>query len=254
MRAARAEELRRLPEETEADFHASGLFRMVQPARVGGAELDYRLLLDSAAEVAKACASSAWNLANLASHHWMLALFPAPAQDEIWGESPDHLIASALIFPAGRAKRVAGGYRLSGTKTWISNSPVADVMVVWAKDDEDVIRGFILDKGMKGLSTPKIEGKLSLRCSITGQIAMDDVFVPAENLLGEIGKGHKVALNTLNYGRFSLGAMCVGGCRAATGSRTADRLHRRPLPAGRASRQGILVDQCLFDTRRRPGR
>lgn len=113
-RAARAEELRRLPEETEADFHASGLFRMVQPARVGGAELDYRLLLDSAAEVAKACASSAWNLANLASHHWMLALFPAPAQDEIWGESPDHLIASALIFPAGRAKRVAGGYRLSG--------------------------------------------------------------------------------------------------------------------------------------------
>ncbi len=113
-RAARAEELRRLPDETEADFHATGLFRMVQPARVGGAELDYRLLLDAASEIARACASSAWNLANLASHHWMLALFPEAAQNEIWGESPDHLIASALIFPAGRARRVTGGYRLSG--------------------------------------------------------------------------------------------------------------------------------------------
>src|SRR5471030_2678300 len=82
-----------------------------------------------------------------------------------------------------RAKSAPGGYRVSGAKTWITNSPIADVFVVWAKTDDDVIRGFILDKGMHGLSAPKIEGKFSLRASITGEIVMDDVLVPEENLL-----------------------------------------------------------------------
>ena len=80
-----------------------------------------------------------------------------------------------------RARQVDGGYLLTGTKTWISNAPVADVFVVWAKNDDGVIRGFILERGMEGLSTPKIEGKFSLRASSTGQIAMNDVFVPEEN-------------------------------------------------------------------------
>src|SRR5437867_1507693 len=79
-----------------------------------------------------------------------------------------------------RAHTVPGGYKLSGAKMWISNSPIADVFVVWAKDDQGIIRGFILDKGMKGLSAPKIEGKFSLRASITGEIVMDEVFVPEE--------------------------------------------------------------------------
>jgi glutaryl-CoA dehydrogenase len=82
-----------------------------------------------------------------------------------------------------RAKKVDNYYVLNGTKTWITNSPIADVFVVWAKDDKNDIRGFILEKGMKGLTAPKIEGKLSLRASITGQIVMDDVKVPAENML-----------------------------------------------------------------------
>ena len=82
-----------------------------------------------------------------------------------------------------RARSVDGGYSLSGAKNWISNSPISDVFVVWAKDDAGVIRGFILDKGMKGLSAPKIEGKLALRASITGEIVMDEVFVPEENKL-----------------------------------------------------------------------
>ena len=77
-----------------------------------------------------------------------------------------------------RAKKVDGGYRLTGTKMWITNSPVADVFVVWAKDDNGDIRGFVLEKGMEGLSAPKIEGKFSLRASITGEIVMEDVFVP----------------------------------------------------------------------------
>jgi len=88
--------------------------------------------------------------------------------------------------PAGmktRARSVSGGYSLSGAKNWISNSPISDVFVVWAKDDDGVIRGFILDKGMEGLSAPKIEGKLALRASITGEIVMDEVFVPEENRL-----------------------------------------------------------------------
>ena len=101
-----------------------------------------------------------------------------------------------------RARKVDGGYLLSGTKTWISNAPVADVFVVWAKNDDDVIRGFILERGMKGLSTPKIEGKFSLRASVTGQIAMDDIFVPSENELpGASGlKGPFGCLTRARYG------------------------------------------------------
>jgi glutaryl-CoA dehydrogenase len=81
-----------------------------------------------------------------------------------------------------RAKKVAGGYSLSGAKMWITNSPIADVFVVWAKDDAGAIRGFILEKGWKGLSAPAVHGKVGLRASITGEIVMDEVFVPEENL------------------------------------------------------------------------
>ena len=85
-----------------------------------------------------------------------------------------------------RARAVDGGFRLNGAKTWITNSPLADVMLVWAKNDEGTIRGYILERGMDGLSTPKIEGKFSLRASPTGEIVMDDVFVPEENLLPNV--------------------------------------------------------------------
>ena len=100
-----------------------------------------------------------------------------------------------------RAKKVDGGYALSGNKMWISNSPVADVMIVWAKLD-DVIRGFILERGVKGLSTPKIEGKFSLRASVTGEIVMDEVFVPEANLLpGVTGlRGPFTCLDNARYG------------------------------------------------------
>jgi glutaryl-CoA dehydrogenase len=103
--------------------------------------------------------------------------------------------------PAGmetRAKKVSGGYVISGSKTWITNSPIADIAVVWAKDEKNEIRGFIIERGMKGFSTPKIEGKLSLRASITGMIMLDDVQVPEENLLPNVkglkGKGESVFL------------------------------------------------------------
>jgi glutaryl-CoA dehydrogenase len=101
-----------------------------------------------------------------------------------------------------RARRADGGFLLKGSKTWISNSPIADVFVVWAKDDGGVIRGYILDKGMKGLTAPAIHGKLGLRASITGEIVMDDVFVPAGNELPNVEglKGPFGCLNSARYG------------------------------------------------------
>ena len=106
-----------------------------------------------------------------------------------------------------RAEAVAGGYRLNGSKMWITNSPIADVAIVWAKLDGD-IRGFIVERGMKGFSTPKIEGKLSLRASVTGEIALDDVIVPADNLLPHVRglRGPFSCLNKARYG-ISWGAM-----------------------------------------------
>ena len=101
-----------------------------------------------------------------------------------------------------RAKAVPGGYSLTGSKMWISNSPFADVFVVWAKDDGGQIRGFILDKGMKGLSAPAIKGKVGLRASLTGEIVMDGVFVPEENAFPEVRglKGPFTCLNSARYG------------------------------------------------------
>jgi glutaryl-CoA dehydrogenase len=103
---------------------------------------------------------------------------------------------------ASRAKKVSGGYRLTGTKMWISNSPIADVFVVWAKDEEGAIRGFVLEKGAQGLSAPKIHGKVGLRTSITGEIVMDNVFCPEENAFPEVRglKGPFTCLNSARYG------------------------------------------------------
>jgi glutaryl-CoA dehydrogenase len=101
-----------------------------------------------------------------------------------------------------RAKKVEGGYRLHGAKTWITNSPVADVFVVWAKDDEGAIRGFVLEKGWQGLSAPTIHGKVGLRASITGEIVLDDVFCPEENAFPAVRglKGPFTCLDSARYG------------------------------------------------------
>jgi 3-hydroxy-9,10-secoandrosta-1,3,5(10)-triene-9,17-dione monooxygenase len=113
-RAARCEELRRLPDETLRDFHDAGLFRAHQPQRVGGAELEFETVVTFGALLARACASTSWNWVNFTIHHMMLGMFPPQAQDEIWGKSPDTLIASSSVFPAGRARKVQDGYVVSG--------------------------------------------------------------------------------------------------------------------------------------------
>jgi glutaryl-CoA dehydrogenase len=130
-------------------------------------------------------------LPKLASGHW-IGCFGLTEPDH--GSDPGSMVT--------RAKSVAGGYQLTGSKMWISNSPFADVFVVWAKDDAGAIRGFILDKGMKGLSAPKIVGKVGLRASTTGEIVMDGVFVPEENAFPDIRglKGPFTCLDSARYG------------------------------------------------------
>ncbi|MGP5213981.1 acyl-CoA dehydrogenase [Psychrobacter immobilis] len=133
-----------------------------------------------------------------------------------------------------RARAVDGGYELTGNKMWITNSPIADVFVVWAKDDAGEIRGFILDKGMKGLSAPKIEGKFSLRASVTGEIVMDKVFVPEANAFPDI-RGLKGPFGCLNKARYGIAWGAMGAaefCWKAARQYTLDRKQfGRPLAA-----------------------
>ncbi|BEV72248.1 MULTISPECIES: acyl-CoA dehydrogenase [unclassified Paludibacterium] len=133
-----------------------------------------------------------------------------------------------------RARKVEGGYVLKGSKMWITNSPIADVCVVWAKDDEGEIRGFILERGMKGLSMPKIHGKFSLRASITGEIVMDDVLVPEDALLPGV-KGLKGPFGCLNKARYGIAWGSMGAaefCWHAARQYTLDRQQfGRPLAA-----------------------
>ncbi len=132
------------------------------------------------------------------------------------------------------AKKVPGGYKVHGAKMWITNSPIADVFVVWAKDDAGDIRGFVLEKGMKGLTAPKIEGKFSLRASITGEIVMDDVFVPDENYLPNV-KGLKGPFGCLNKARYGISFGALGAaefCWHQARQYTLDRImFGKPLAA-----------------------
>jgi glutaryl-CoA dehydrogenase len=133
-----------------------------------------------------------------------------------------------------RARRADGGYTLNGTKTWITNSPISEVLVVWARDDDDQIRGFILERGMKGLETPVIEGKFSLRASPTGQIAMNDVFVPDANVLEGV-TGLRGPFECLNRARYGIAWGALGAaefCWHAARSYTLEREQfGRPLAA-----------------------
>jgi glutaryl-CoA dehydrogenase len=143
-----------------------------------------------------------------------------------------------------RARKVDGGYLLKGAKMWITNSPVADVFVIWAKNDQGVIRGFILERGMKGLSTPKIEGKFSLRISITGEVVMDDVFVPEENLLPNV-EGLKGPFGCLNKARYGIAWGALGAAEffwhAARGYTMERKQFGRPLAANQ------LIQKKLAD-------
>ena len=143
-----------------------------------------------------------------------------------------------------RAKKTNGGYLISGAKQWITNSPVADVFIVWARDDEKKFSGYLLDKGMKGLEAPKINGKFSLRASVTGSIMMDEVFVPEENKLPKV-EGLKSALMCLNKARYGISWGVLGAaenCWHIARQYTMDRvIYGKPLAAQQ------LVQKKLVD-------
>ena len=185
-RALRAEELRRIPDETLHDLHASGLFRMLQPKRVGGSELSYEAMVELTAIIGRGCGSTAWVLANLANHHWMLALWPRATQDEIWGKSADTLVGSALTFPAGHAEREVGGFRLSGHWKFSSGIDASGWcmlggIVASAQGEMPEYYVFILPQAdYQALDTWHVAG---LRGTGSKDIEVKNVFVPAHRAL-----------------------------------------------------------------------
>jgi 3-hydroxy-9,10-secoandrosta-1,3,5(10)-triene-9,17-dione monooxygenase len=220
-RAATAEELRRLPDDTIEDLHHSGLFRILQPKRVGGSELPFRSIVELVSVISRGDGSTGWVLANLAAHHWLLGMWPKQAQDEIWGESPDNLIGSALIFPRGRAKPVPGGYRLSGRWPFSSGVDAA----TWS------LIGAIVHDQEAGTSEPRIFvlpasdftiidtwHVIGLAGTGSKDIAVEDVFVPeyrtvaVKEITGGPNPGSAVNPSVLyQLPAISLFPFCIGG-------------------------------------------
>lgn len=230
-RAPACELLRRLPDDTERDLHEAGLFRVVQPARVGGADLDVGILVDVAAEIATVCPSTAWNFGNLGSHHWMLGYFPPRAQDELWDVSPDVLVATSLIFPAGRGRKVDGGYEVSGRwplSSGVDNSDwnMLAFMVRDAPDGPPVDQRFAL---VHRSEYEIIDTWHAMGLAGTGSkdVAVKDLFVPAYRTLAArdfTGRPHPgSAVNTsplfklpmLALGPYVLSGVLLGCARGA---------------------------------------
>jgi alkylation response protein AidB-like acyl-CoA dehydrogenase len=217
-----------------------GLLGIAVPEEYGGLDLDKASSLAVAEQIGPSAsfATTFGGQANLCI--LPLVLFGTPEQKQqylprlITGE----LIGAYALSEAGSGsdalaaktratKQPDGSWSLSGEKMWISNGGFADVFIIFAKVDGEQFTAFIVERAFPGFSSGKEEHKMGLHGSSTTPILLQDVRVPAGNVLGEIGKGHKVALNTLNYGRFSLGAMCSGGCRAAIKAAAAYATQRR---------------------------
>ena len=207
-----------------------GLLGLGAPEQYGGLDLDKASSLVVVEQVARSAsfATTFGGQANLSV--LPLVLFGTEAQKakylpriisgEIIGAYALSEVGSGSDALAARTRATRqpdGSWRLSGEKMWISNGGFADLFIVFAKVDGEQFTAFIVERAFGGLTSGKEEHKMGLHGSSTTTILLQDVPVPAENVLGEIGRGHKVALNTLNYGRFSLGAMCAGGSRGAIG-------------------------------------
>jgi 3-hydroxy-9,10-secoandrosta-1,3,5(10)-triene-9,17-dione monooxygenase len=179
-RAGRAETARMMPAETTADLHASGLLRTLQPRRWGGMEFDFPAYVDFPLELARGCASTGWNFANLQIHHWMLALYDERAQEEVWGANPDALIASGIAFPQGSGRKADGGFVVSGKWNFSSCSNIADwnMLAVTVKDGERAVdhRMCLLHKSQyQVIDDWKV---LGMRSTGSMTVVAKDVFVP----------------------------------------------------------------------------
>jgi 3-hydroxy-9,10-secoandrosta-1,3,5(10)-triene-9,17-dione monooxygenase len=240
-RAQAAEEARRLPDATVEDFHNTGLFRILQPKRVGGYELDYGCQVDIAAQIGRGCGSSAFVLANLASHHWMLGMFPPQAQHDVWGPSTDALTVTSFTAESSKVEVVNGGYRISGHWKFASGVHFCDwgmfgiriprnglppeyVMVLVPKKDYQV-----LDKWFAS----------GLRATGSTDIVIDDVFVPEHrsiiltNLKGQPTPGSAINPSylyrlplypVLNYAVFSAAVGIARGAIESYVARTRNQI------------------------------
>jgi 3-hydroxy-9,10-secoandrosta-1,3,5(10)-triene-9,17-dione monooxygenase len=191
-RAPLADSLRRCPDESVRELSESGLMRLLQPRRVGGSELPWVALIDIGSELARGCGSTAWNWANYAVHHWMLAFWPVACQDEVWGADRDVLIASSMVFPAGKARRVSGGYRLSGRWPFSSGvDPSAWNMlggIVRGEADTGEYRMFLLPR--EDYTVIDNWHVMGLRGTGSKDVEATDVFVPEDRTVAvEATKG-----------------------------------------------------------------
>jgi 3-hydroxy-9,10-secoandrosta-1,3,5(10)-triene-9,17-dione monooxygenase len=220
-RAARDETLRQMSKDTLEDLHRTGLFRFHQPRRWGGAELPFVAIFDIPAELARGCASTAWNVGNLGIHHWMLALYDPRAQQEVWGGNPDALIASGIAYPQGRARRADGGLVISGFWNFSSGVDVADwnMLAVMVREGERVV-----DHRM--CLVPRTDYEiiddwhvLGMRSTGSKSVKADEVFVPEHRALsmylargGTEYPGYRANPNPLYRVPLSaLGSHCLAG-------------------------------------------
>jgi 3-hydroxy-9,10-secoandrosta-1,3,5(10)-triene-9,17-dione monooxygenase len=229
-RADRAEAARQMPKETVDDLHRTGLLRFHQPRRWGGMELQFVSLFDIPAEIGRGCASTAWNVANLAVHHWMLALYDERAQDEVWSKNPEALIASGIAYPQGRGRQVEGGFVISGFWNFSSGVDAADwnMLAVMVRDGDRVV-----DHRM--CLVPKSDYELvddwhvlGMRSTGSKSVRATDLFVPSHRALsmylargGSDFPGARVNPNSLYrvplsaFGSHCLAAAGVGNAQAA---------------------------------------
>jgi 3-hydroxy-9,10-secoandrosta-1,3,5(10)-triene-9,17-dione monooxygenase len=184
-RAEAAEAGREMPKETLEDLHRTGLFRFHQPRRWGGMELDFIALFDIPAEIARGCASTGWNVANLGVHHWMLALYDARAQEEVWSQNPDALIASGIAYPQGRGRRVDGGFVISGFWNFSSGVDAADwnMLAVMVRDGERVVDHRMCLVPRRAYEIVDDWHVLGMRSTGSKSVRATDVFVPEHRAL-----------------------------------------------------------------------
>src|SRR5881296_2677882 len=220
-RADRAEALREMQKETVDDLHRAGLFRFHQPRRWGGMELPFVALFDIPAEIGRGCASTAWNVANLAVHHWLLALYDPRAQDEVWSENPDALIASGIAYPQGRGRRVDGGFAISGFWNFSSGVDAADwnMLAVMVRDGERVVDHRMCLVPKSDYEIVDDWNTLGMRSTGSKSVRAKDVFVPEHRALsmylargGSQFPGARVNTNRLyQVPLVALGSHCLAG-------------------------------------------
>jgi 3-hydroxy-9,10-secoandrosta-1,3,5(10)-triene-9,17-dione monooxygenase len=220
-RALGAEAGRQMPAQTIEDLHHAGLFRFHQPRRWGGMELDFVALFDVPAEIARGCASTGWNVANLGVHHWMLALYDERAQEEVWSKNPDALIASGIAYPQGSGRRVDGGLVVSGFWNFSSGVDASDwnMLAVMVRDGERVVDHRMCLVPKSDYEIVDDWNTLGMRSTGSKSVRANDVFVPEHRALsmyvargGSQFPGARVNANPLyQVPLAALGSHCLAG-------------------------------------------